>query len=308
MLKITIMFIIFAILVFSVPVSSFADDGVALVSGDHLELVCGEDGLVVVHHSIIESANVTRNVTTTATYSFKGTLVGEITAEIDPEIITHDILYKSENGITVIIVNFTATESPLKFVKFNLLYTLKEMIVNENGTWRFRYTFNTASTNPPEIVVKIPKPPMFRKLVVESTIPSPKLYTEETDYFGLVFSQPLFTFGETSSTSIDIKYTTLLDWNAVLWWGILTIASIAVGFVLGYFGKKIQGRLGKKSEGKNPTFEIFRDKEKKYRFRLKAANGETIATSEAYESKQGCKKRIEAIMETVSKATLEESG
>lgn len=37
-----------------------------------------------------------------------------------------------------------------------------------------------------------------------------------------------------------------------------------------------------------PVFEWFKDKTGKFRFRLKAANGEIIATGEAYESKQGC--------------------
>lgn len=37
-----------------------------------------------------------------------------------------------------------------------------------------------------------------------------------------------------------------------------------------------------------PKFEIYKDAADKFRFRLKAANGETIATGEAYESKEGC--------------------
>jgi len=295
------------IVIFSLIPSSFSENGVGIAYGDHIEMVCQDNGLVVVHHTLIETANVTENVTSTSIYSFKGTLEGEVKAELDPEILTYDILYKSDNGITTLIVNFTATLTPLKFVKLKLLYTMKDIIINENGTWHFRYTFNTAAVSPPEIVVKIPKPSTFRKLVIESTIPSPKLYSEESSYFGLAYSQPLFTFGKTSSTSIDITYTTLWDFDAIFWWGILTISSITIGFVLGYFGKRIEDRLGKKGKRKNPTFEIFRDEEKKFRFRLKAANGEIIATSEAYESKQGCKKRIEAIIELSSKATLEDS-
>jgi uncharacterized protein YegP (UPF0339 family) len=37
-----------------------------------------------------------------------------------------------------------------------------------------------------------------------------------------------------------------------------------------------------------PVFEWYVDKVGKYRFRLKAANGEMIAISEGYASKQGC--------------------
>ena len=44
-----------------------------------------------------------------------------------------------------------------------------------------------------------------------------------------------------------------------------------------------------------PKFEIYQDAAGKYRFRLKAANGEIIATGEAYESKSGCEKGIESV-------------
>ncbi|MFJ4793987.1 YegP family protein [Kitasatospora purpeofusca] len=42
-------------------------------------------------------------------------------------------------------------------------------------------------------------------------------------------------------------------------------------------------------------FEVYRDAAGKYRFRLKAGNGEIIATGEAYESKAGCLNGIESI-------------
>jgi uncharacterized protein len=35
-------------------------------------------------------------------------------------------------------------------------------------------------------------------------------------------------------------------------------------------------------------FEVYKDQTGKFRFRLKAANGELIATSEAYDSKLSC--------------------
>lgn len=44
-----------------------------------------------------------------------------------------------------------------------------------------------------------------------------------------------------------------------------------------------------------PKFEIYQDDAGKFRFRLKAANGETIAVGEAYESKDGCKNGIESV-------------
>jgi len=44
-----------------------------------------------------------------------------------------------------------------------------------------------------------------------------------------------------------------------------------------------------------PKFEVYQDNAGKFRFRLKAANGEVIAVGEAYESKDGCKHGIESI-------------
>ncbi|MGB9134482.1 MAG: YegP family protein [Candidatus Bathyarchaeia archaeon] len=40
---------------------------------------------------------------------------------------------------------------------------------------------------------------------------------------------------------------------------------------------------------------MYKDEAGKFRFRLKAANGETIASGEAYESKDGCKNGIESV-------------
>jgi len=44
-----------------------------------------------------------------------------------------------------------------------------------------------------------------------------------------------------------------------------------------------------------PKFEMYTDKAGKCRWRLKAANGETIATSEAYESEASCKNGIASV-------------
>jgi uncharacterized protein YegP (UPF0339 family) len=53
-----------------------------------------------------------------------------------------------------------------------------------------------------------------------------------------------------------------------------------------------------------PKFEIYKDAAEKFRFRLKAANGETIAVGEAYESKDACKKGIESVKTNAPKAQL----
>jgi len=46
---------------------------------------------------------------------------------------------------------------------------------------------------------------------------------------------------------------------------------------------------------RSPRYEIYEDSRKEWRFRLKAPNGEIIASSEGYSSKQNAKKGIRAI-------------
>lgn len=51
-------------------------------------------------------------------------------------------------------------------------------------------------------------------------------------------------------------------------------------------------------EGKripNPKYQVFYDDARKYRFRLNARNGEIIARSEGYETKEGCLNGIQAV-------------
>ncbi len=45
----------------------------------------------------------------------------------------------------------------------------------------------------------------------------------------------------------------------------------------------------------SPKFELYTDKAGECRFRLRAANGEPIATSEGYTSKSGCLNGIESV-------------
>ena len=45
----------------------------------------------------------------------------------------------------------------------------------------------------------------------------------------------------------------------------------------------------------NPKYELFTDSASEFRFNLKAANGEIIAVSESYETKQGVLKGVEAV-------------
>ena len=56
-----------------------------------------------------------------------------------------------------------------------------------------------------------------------------------------------------------------------------------------------------------PKFEWFQDIKGKFRFRLKAANGEIIATSEAYSSKDGCVNGIESVKKNAPTAKVVEA-
>ncbi|MBE6838860.1 MAG: DUF1508 domain-containing protein [Ruminococcus sp.] len=56
---------------------------------------------------------------------------------------------------------------------------------------------------------------------------------------------------------------------------------------------------------KNPKFEIYEDKAGEFRFRLKATNGQVIATSEGYTKKDGCKNGIESVKKNAPDADVE---
>jgi uncharacterized protein YegP (UPF0339 family) len=53
-------------------------------------------------------------------------------------------------------------------------------------------------------------------------------------------------------------------------------------------------------------FEVFVDAKGKYRFRLKAANGEIIASSEGYNSKEACMAGIQSVKTNAPTATIKE--
>lgn len=53
-------------------------------------------------------------------------------------------------------------------------------------------------------------------------------------------------------------------------------------------------------------FELYKDRSAQYRFRLKAANGEVIATSEAYVSKSGAENGIESVKKNAPDARTED--
>ena len=55
---------------------------------------------------------------------------------------------------------------------------------------------------------------------------------------------------------------------------------------------------------KNPKFEIYKDKTGEFRFRLKAANGQIIATGEGYKELKSCKNGITSIKKNAPAAKI----
>ncbi len=55
---------------------------------------------------------------------------------------------------------------------------------------------------------------------------------------------------------------------------------------------------------KHPKYELYQDKAGEYRFRLKARNGEIIATGEGYKAKTSCLNGIESIKKNAPEAAI----
>jgi uncharacterized protein YegP (UPF0339 family) len=53
-------------------------------------------------------------------------------------------------------------------------------------------------------------------------------------------------------------------------------------------------------------FEVYQDEQGEYRFRLKAGNGQTIATGEGYTTKKACLNGIESIRKNAPDAKLDD--
>ena len=58
----------------------------------------------------------------------------------------------------------------------------------------------------------------------------------------------------------------------------------------------------------NPKFEVYTDKAGEFRFRLKAKNGEIIATGEGYKAKAGCLNGIDSIRRNAPDAEVVEEA
>jgi uncharacterized protein YegP (UPF0339 family) len=57
---------------------------------------------------------------------------------------------------------------------------------------------------------------------------------------------------------------------------------------------------------KHPKFEMYTDKAGEFRFRLKATNGQIIATSEGYKAKASCINGIESVKKNAPEAAVAE--
>lgn len=58
------------------------------------------------------------------------------------------------------------------------------------------------------------------------------------------------------------------------------------------------------AEQKHPKFEVYADKAGEFRFRLKATNGQIIATGEGYKAKASCLNGIESVKKNAPEAAI----
>jgi uncharacterized protein YegP (UPF0339 family) len=56
------------------------------------------------------------------------------------------------------------------------------------------------------------------------------------------------------------------------------------------------------------TFQVYKDKAGEYRFRFKAANGETMCASEGYKQKASALSAIDSIKKNAPGATVEDDA
>ncbi len=55
----------------------------------------------------------------------------------------------------------------------------------------------------------------------------------------------------------------------------------------------------------NPKFQLYQDRGGRFRFRLRSRNGKTIAVSDAYVTKSGCRDGIDSVKEYAAEAALD---
>ena len=82
--------------------------------------------------------------------------------------------------------------------------------------------------------------------------------------------------------------------------GLLVLGAVAVGFVLSG-NRDVQAQ---KQKGAQPTFEVFQDKSKEYRFRLVLGDEKLAIAPRGFKSKAEVLKVIEAIKKEAAKAKV----
>lgn len=70
-------------------------------------------------------------------------------------------------------------------------------------------------------------------------------------------------------------------------------------------GKILDTTLDSPKTPTNPRFEVFRDKRGRYRFRLRSRNGEIVAQSEPYTTKEACLDGAESVIRSAPAAETE---
>ena len=90
----------------------------------------------------------------------------------------------------------------------------------------------------------------------------------------------------------------------------LLAATAAASFAVGYAANlsTTPARAADTSQAKSSaTFEVYKDKAGEFRWRLKASNGQNIASSgEGYAEKRGCLAGIESVKRNAPNAKIEE--
>ena len=89
-------------------------------------------------------------------------------------------------------------------------------------------------------------------------------------------------------------------------WLAIFLAVILVTGLTALPGTDAQDKTGAK---RGLTFEVYRDAKKEFRWRLKAANGQTIGTSgQGYRDKGDCRHAIDLIQKGAADAKVEEAS
>ena len=107
-----------------------------------------------------------------------------------------------------------------------------------------------------------------------------------------------FTFALKASNGETIATSEVYSTKAACLNGIESVKTCCVGEVEDQTVEAVEAK-------KCPKFELYADKAGEFRFRLKAKNGEVIASSEGYKSKAGCENGIESVKKNAPEAEVE---